>query len=99
MVMIEVTLTRGIIEPSELSSLVDTIRAAVPDGGVEGVIISGRLPVWVFAALTHLYHPRPWVATFDPRVGGGIVVATHVPGRRLGEVVEIEDARVVRIEW
>jgi CRISPR-associated protein Csx3 len=52
-----------------------------------GVIISGRLPVWLFAALAHHYHPAAWVGIYDPRLGGGVVVQSHTPRRKLGEVV------------
>jgi CRISPR-associated protein Csx3 len=53
-----------------------------------GLILSGRGPVWLFAHLMHLAHPFAWVATYDPRLNGAVVVSRHVtsaPG--LGEVI------------
>jgi CRISPR-associated protein Csx3 len=43
-----------------------------------GVILSGRGPIWLYAAMTHHYHVSRWVATHDPRVGA-VVVSTHHP--------------------
>ncbi|MDN3512293.1 MAG: CRISPR-associated ring nuclease Crn3/Csx3 [Candidatus Jettenia sp.] len=50
-----------------------------------GVILSGREPVWLFGCLIHHYHPTAWIATFDPRLGGG-VVASHVKGVKVGDM-------------
>lgn len=65
--------TLTILEPPE----VDATR---------GVILSGRGPVWLFGYLIHHYHPTAWIATFDPRLGGGVVVASHVKGVKVGDV-------------
>lgn len=72
------------IEPSILPSL------SPPDvDGSKGVVISGRGPVWLFAALVHHYHPSAWVATFDPRLGA-VVVESHSPkGPQPGQIVEM----------
>jgi CRISPR-associated Csx3 family protein len=100
MIIIDVVLTRGLIEPRELPDLLRAVEARVPAGGVEPVVVSGRLPVWAFAALVHFFHPRPWVATFDPRLGGGVVVATHDPnGPSVGDVVPIGGATTITVEF
>ena len=100
MIIIDVVLTRGLIEPRELPDLLRAVEARVPAGGVEPVVVSGRLPVWAFAALVHLFHPRPWVGTFDPRIGRGVVVATHDPnGPSVGDVVPIGRATTITVEF
>ena len=53
----------------------------------KGVIISGRGPIWLYGYLVHEYHPTPWVATFDPRLGKGVIVASHVKGASVGDLV------------
>jgi CRISPR-associated protein Csx3 len=99
-VIIDVILSRGLIEPRELPAFLRAVEAHVPAGGTEGVVLSGRLPVWAFAALVHLFHPRPWVATFDPRLGGGVVVMSHDPnGPAVGDVVPTGEATVVTVEF
>lgn len=62
----------GICEPSDLA----TLELPEVEGSL-GLVISGRGPVWLYAALAHHYHVTAWVATFDPRVGGAVVVSTH----------------------
>lgn len=56
----------------------------------KGVILSGRGPIWLYCYLTHYYHPTKFIATYDPRLGGAIVVESHDTKHRVGEVVEIE---------
>jgi len=56
----------------------------------KGVVLSGRGPVWLYAALVHHYHPTAWMATYDPRLGGAVVVQSHCPGVSAGYVVPLE---------
>ena len=46
--------------------------------GTKGVVLSGRGPVWLYAALAHNYHATAWVGTFEPRLAGAVVVERHV---------------------
>jgi CRISPR-associated protein Csx3 len=72
----------GVINPQDLQNI------SVPEVPFnQGIIISGRGPVWLFAFLCHHFHPALWVATHDPRLGGGVVVQTHQPGVAVGEVI------------
>jgi len=47
------------------------------------------MPVWAYGTLIHYFHAAKWVATFDPRLKGGVVVATHDAGVPLGAVVPV----------
>ena len=97
MKLIEITISSGVLAPEDVQKLVDSVP--VPAGGTDGVVLSGRLPVWVYAALTHHFHPRPFVATFDPRLGGGVVVASHTANIRVGDVLDVSDADVVTVTF
>jgi len=55
----------------------------------KGVVISGRGPIWLYAYLTHYYHYTLWVATYDPRLGGAVVVQSHTPSKREGDVIPV----------
>jgi len=55
----------------------------------KGIVISGRGPIWLFGTLIHEFHPAKWVACFDPRLGGGVVVQSHDPEVKVGDVVEV----------
>lgn len=88
-VLVEVSLG-GPIAPGDLPELLASVQEAVGRSYFgRGVIISGRMPVWAYAALVHEFHPARWVATFDPRLAGGVVVESHDPGVRVGEVVRV----------
>jgi len=98
MMVIDITLSTGVITPEELTKVVDAVAEVVPAGGTEGIILSGRLPVWAYGALVHYFHPRPWVATFDPRLGGGVVVMTHTSEVAVGDVVPVDgDSKTVQV--
>jgi CRISPR-associated protein Csx3 len=45
-----------------------------------GVIQSGKLPLWLFASLAITYHSAPWLAVYQPPLGGSVVVHS-VDGR------------------
>lgn len=93
MIVVETKITSadGLLMPAELPALLATASQTVPGGGVEPIVLSGRLPVWAFGALIHWFHPRPWVATFEPRLRKGVVVASHTPGVSVGDLVEIDE--------
>lgn len=70
--LLEFSIPGGVCEPSDLANLTP------PDvDGTKGVVLSGRGPVWLYAALAHHYHTTQWVGTFDPRLGGAVVTSRH----------------------
>jgi CRISPR-associated protein Csx3 len=75
----------GVTTPAEFAEAVADITDRL--AGARGVIIDGRGPVWGYAMLVHGAHATPWVATRDPRLGGAVVVQSHDPTRRVGEVM------------
>lgn len=83
--VVEIELPNQSCEPADLKSL------ELPDGlnHKEGLVLSGRAPVWLFAYLVHQAHIFKWVGTFDPRLGGAVVVETHGGDKQVGEVVEV----------
>jgi CRISPR-associated Csx3 family protein len=96
-ILLHITLSAGLIETDELEQLLEVVEGHVPAGGKEPVIISGRLPVWAFGALVHHFHARPWVATFDPRYGAGIIAAAHVRGVKLGQRFPVDEGSVTTV--
>lgn len=96
-IFVDITLSSGVISPDDIQNLIRSIP--VDDGGAEGVILSGRMPVWAFAALVHHFHPRPFVATFDPRFRGGVVVFSHLDNVSVGDVVDISDADRISVTF
>ena len=71
-----------------LTAFPQNLRAYAPNADV--VVVGGRGPKWLDAAALHLYlHSFPAAAIYDPKVGGGVIIATHSPDYKLGDVVEI----------
>ena len=89
MIHLHIVLSHDAMEVAELPDFLRHVEATVPAAGIEGVVISGRMPIWAFAALTCLYHSRPWVATLEPRVDGGVVVASHDRIVAVGDIVHV----------
>lgn len=83
--LLEIEIEGGVCEASDLAKIV------VPNvPGDRGILISGRAPVWLFSFLTHHFHVCQWVATFDPRLAGGVVTSRHsVDAPEVGQVVSI----------
>ena len=89
--VVDVTIDGGVMHPEELNQLAMVVENTVGTKYYgKGVIISGRLPVWAHSAIAHLFHPAKFVAHFDPRLGGGVVVASHDTNYRVGQVIPVE---------
>ncbi len=58
--------------------------------GTKGVVLSGRGPIWLYCYLVHYYHPTKFVATYDPRIGGAIIVESHEQKLGVGEIIEVD---------
>ena len=76
----------GVITPDALATLTPPAVDAR-----KGVVLSGRGPVWFYAFLVHHYHPTAWVATYDPRLGGAVVVQSHSTSATIGSVVPLAE--------
>jgi len=79
----------GVTTPEEFGAAVAEATAGeknpfVPAEG-KGLVVDGRGPVWGYGMLLHEGHPSCWAATRDPRPGI-VVVSTHHPDRRVGDV-------------
>ena len=58
----------------------------VPDD--RGVIIDGRMPNWLYAALAPAYASAAWVGIYEPRSNPAhaVIVASRTPERAVGSV-------------
>lgn len=73
----------NVLEPEDLLSIKPP---AV--NGAKGVVLSGRGPIWFYCFLTHFYHPTKFIATYDPRLEGAIIVERHAPEYNVGSVLK-----------
>lgn len=92
-----VTIETGgkVLTPKDLKDILNKL----PKIQGEGVVLSGRLPIWVYGAAIHYYHPTTFVACYDPRLNGGVVVQSHTPDVEVGTIIGIsEDDPVITVE-
>lgn len=58
----------------------------------QGVIFSGKLPMWLQTSLALHYQQAAWVAFYEPRQNGAVVVATMIPDEvAVGELLPLSD--------
>lgn len=84
-----ITAPEGVLNPSDLATI---NPPGCPEDipGHKGIVINGRLPLWVAAHLTHHYHACAWLAINSPRDGGAVVVSRHRPDAPpIGSVVSL----------
>jgi len=60
----------------------------------KGVVLSGRGPIWFYGYLIHYYHPTKFVATYDPRLGGAVVIESHSSKYKIGNTIKIDSVDV-----
>ena len=80
---IEILTGDRIINPDDLIGL--ELPAGINSN--RGVVISGRAPIWLYSYFVHELHPTKWVACYDPRISGGVVVATHSDQASIGQII------------
>lgn len=83
---IELTSPDRVIQPQDLGDL----RLPVGVDATGGVVISGRAPIWLYGYLVHELHPTAWIACYDPRLNGAVVVATHSRQTQIGAVLPVD---------
>jgi CRISPR-associated protein Csx3 len=86
---------------SETQGEATRLRISIPSGYLDrrdtdlitvptlpgGVILDGRLPIWLCAALARTYHDAAWVACYQPQLRGSVVVRSHTDQFPVGFVV------------
>lgn len=87
---IEIAIVGGIAEPQDIATL------QLPTGldWAKGIVLSGRAPIWVYGALVHQCHAAAWVACYDPRLAGAVVVESHRKGIVAGQVIPLNSDSV-----
>ncbi|MGQ9502718.1 MAG: CRISPR-associated protein Csx3 [Anaerolineae bacterium] len=85
-VWIELTLPGGYLDYAEIE------RVCLPHVPADkGVILSGRLPLWLWTAAARAYRMAPWLGIYQPQLGAqAVVVATHKSRMRPGMLISCE---------
>ena len=92
--LVEIELAEGeVLTPEQLTHLQPPHLS-----GTQGVVISGRAPIWLYAYLVHWYHVTRWIGVFDPRLGGAVVVSRHHnTAPNIGEVVKLPQPHTIQL--
>lgn len=56
----------------------------------QGIILNGKLPLWLVTALVHLYNTIigvPWIACYSPQLERAVVVVSHVSKYVPGDLI------------
>jgi len=78
------------ISPEDLPRMILTVKEKIAElDTTKPVAVSGRGPIWLYAAIVHELHYFPAVLVHDPRIGF-VVVETHTRTFRVGDVVKIQ---------
>lgn len=60
-----------------------------PVAADSGLIINGKMPLWLLTALVRLYRETavPWIACYQPQLHGAVVVLARTDEHRTGDVI------------
>ena len=86
MSVLELQLTKNYLDFLEA----DTLRfPPVPND--RGLIISGKIPFWLYTALVRLYQRMdvPWIACYQPPIKSAVVVTSETALHPVGEVIPL----------
>lgn len=77
--------------PEAYLDLADAESLALPAVDTPGLVLSGKLPHWLWASLARRYADREWVAIAQPQLVGAVVVRSRAPGLAVGTLVPCLD--------
>ncbi|RMG22643.1 MAG: CRISPR-associated protein Csx3 [Armatimonadetes bacterium] len=85
---VRIAIEGGITTPEQYARAVERLVLPQEEAGL-GVVFDGPSPIWGYAMLCHIAHPFAWVATWDPRIAGAVVVQSHWPGVSAGQIIQL----------
>jgi CRISPR-associated protein Csx3 len=82
-VRVELSLTGSYLDYAEAEGL------CVPPVPLEtGVVLSGKLPLWLWTAIALAYHDARWLAVYQPQLGDqAVVIRTQTDQKVIGRRV------------
>ncbi|RLC95632.1 MAG: CRISPR-associated protein Csx3 [Chloroflexi bacterium] len=82
-ILVESSLPTAYLDYSQLETLT---MPPVPAGF--GIILSGKLPLWLYTSLAITYRAAPWIAVYQPQVGA-VVIYSADPAYTGGDVLPL----------
>ncbi len=58
----------------------------------QGLIIDGKLPLWLYTGVVLAYQSKPWIAVYQPHLNqNAIVVASRMPELTVGQLIPMQN--------
>ncbi len=54
-----------------------------------GIILSGKLPLWLYTSLAITYRAAPWIAVYQPSLECAVVVCSTHPAYAVGDCIDL----------
>lgn len=78
------------ILPEQYLSYQDIADVVVPNIPEDrGVLLDGKLPLWLWSALARTYANHAWVAIYQPQLAGAVVICSQSGAVPVGSVVPV----------
>ncbi len=78
---------KGILPAAYLDYSQLEMLAVPPVPAGFGVVLSGKLPHWLYTSLALTYRAVPWLAVYQPQLGCALVVYSADEGRVIGDCI------------
>jgi len=85
--ILDFELPSRVITPEDIVNLPDAIKEGFAD---KLVVISGRVPIWLYCVIAFVYHQCKGVAVYDTRVNGAEIIQTNSKDYKFGQIVSID---------
>ncbi len=70
-----------------------------PPAAPGGLVISGKLPLWAFAALGRSFAPlREWVGIYELRMKQAIVIHSNSPSVKVGDTIQVNPENDISVD-
>lgn len=83
----------GIIDPEVL----DGLELPNKFQYIQGVVIEGKAPIWLYSYLLHECRTNSWVGCYDPKLDGAVIVNSRMQDILVGSVLNKNSAELERI--
>lgn len=81
--LLHVELTTAYFDYSEMA---ESEALALPND--KGIVLSGKIPYWLTTSLARTYLDAPWLAIYQPPLGGAVVVYSQEE-ERIGDLISL----------
>lgn len=71
----------------DYKAMPNLIVPAIPQH--RGIVLSGKLPQWLYTSLARTYQEHPWIAVYQPQLKGAVVVHSTTASHNIGDYMSM----------